>query len=225
MLGEIDPDVVVSVQSEGDLLGTDSAVVRAVGDARSIAAEAPAATEREGLISTGEVDLSLAPDGITPAPAVSEPSTQLPPPRDLDDVFAGLREEAARRFATNNPDQELAAGLAFYQAGQLDFAVPRLEAASRAPANRFVAAATLGRILLERGETWQAIEWFERAADAPAPSPADTHRLLYELADALEGVGEVARALAICLELRAEAGDYRDVATRVDRLAKVQGRG
>ena len=149
--------------------GTDSAVVHAVGDTRSIAAEAPASTDRQAQISTGEVDLSMALDGITPAPAVSEPSTQPPPPRDLDDVFAELREEATRRFATNNPDQELAAGLAFYQAGQLDFAVPRLEAASRAPANRFVAAATLGRIFLERGETWQAIEWFERAADAPAP--------------------------------------------------------
>ena len=38
-------------------------------------------------------------------------------------------------------------------------------------------------------------------------------------------IGEVARALAICLELRAEAGDYQDVAMRVDRLAKVQARG
>jgi hypothetical protein len=48
---------------------------------------------------------------------------------------------------------------------------------------------------------------------------------LFELADALEGAGEVARALAICLELRADAGDYQDVAERVDRLAKVQSRG
>lgn len=148
-----------------------------------------------------------------------------PPPQDLDGVFADLREEANRRFATNNPEQELAAGVAFYRAGQLDFAVPRLEAASRIPAHRFEAAATLGRISLERGDTWQAIEWFERAVDAPAPAPAETHRLLYELADALEGVGEVARALAICLELQAEAGDYQDVSTRVDRLVKVQARG
>jgi tetratricopeptide (TPR) repeat protein len=225
MLGEIDPDAAVSVPPpEGDRLGSDSTVVHAVDEAWPVAAEASASTEQRVSISTGEVDLSLAVDDVATPPAVSEPFTH-PPPRDLDDVFAGLREDAARRFATNNPDQELAAGLAFYQAGQLDLAAPRLEAASRAPANRFVAAATLGRILLERGETWQAIDWFERAADAPAPTPADTHRLLYELADALEGVGEVARALAICLELRAEAGDYQDVATRVDRLAKVQARG
>jgi tetratricopeptide (TPR) repeat protein len=227
MLGETDRDPVYSARpSGGDPLGTDVPIVHAVGDvAQPVAAEALESTDRRALVSKEEADLSMAVDGVTAAPAVSQPPTQLPAPKDLEDVFADLREEATRRVATNNPDQEFAAGLAFYQAGQLDFAVPRLEAASRAPAHRFTAAATLGRIFLERGETWQAIEWFERAADAPAPSPADTHRLLYELADALEGVGEVARALAICLELHAEAGDYQDVATRVDRLAKVQARG
>jgi tetratricopeptide (TPR) repeat protein len=154
---------------------------------------------------------------------VSEPPAS--PSQDLDGVFADLRDEANRRFATNNPEQELAAGLAFYRAGQLDFAVPRLEAAAATPVHRFEAAATLGRIFLERGDPWRAIEWFERAAAAPAPGPAETHRLLYELGDALEGVGEVARALAICLELQAEAGNYQDVSTRVDRLLKVQARG
>ena len=44
----------------------------------------------------------------------------------------------------------------------------------------------------------------------------------YELSEALEATGEVARALAICIELQAEAGNYRDVAARVSRLAKVQ---
>ena len=49
--------------------------------------------------------------------------------------------------------------------------------------------------------------------------------LMYELADALESVGEVARALAICIELQSHAPEFRDVGARVDRLAKVQTRG
>ena len=53
----------------------------------------------------------------------------------------------------------------------------------------------------------------------------DGHALLYELADIVEKQGEIARALAINLELQAEAGDYRDVAKRIDRLTKVQARG
>jgi tetratricopeptide (TPR) repeat protein len=166
---------------------------------------------------------AAAPRDEVDSPAPARPHSQ--PPKELDEVFADLREEAARRVTSNNPDEELAVGLAFYRAGQLDFAVPRLEAASRVPAHRFSAAATLGRICLERGETWLAIDWFERAAEAQAPTPADAHRLLYELADALEGAGEIARALAILLELGSEAGDYQDVAARIDRLSKAQARG
>jgi tetratricopeptide (TPR) repeat protein len=145
--------------------------------------------------------------------------------KDIDSVFAQFRDEASQRLSTDTVAQDLSRGMALYEAGQLDEAVAPLEAASRAPRYRFEAATTLGRIFLEGGETWRAIEWLERAAQAPAPTPEEGHRLLYELADALEAVGEISRALAICLELRAEAGDYQDVATRVNRLAKVQARG
>jgi len=201
----------------------------ALGEAAQLAPADPEITNSFARISGPALPVDspkIEPTSVAAPVAVDEVSEPpAPPSQDLDGVFADFRDEANRRFATNNPEQELAAGVAFYRAGQLDFAVPRLEAASATAVHRFEAAATLGRIFLERGDTWRAIEWFERAADAPAPSPAETHRLLYELGDALEGVGEFARALAICLELQAEAGDYQDVSTRVDRLLKVQARG
>ena len=76
------------------------------------------------------------------------------------------------------------------------------------------------------GAKWRdAVEWLERAAQAPAPTPDEGHRLLFDLAEALEHAGETARALAICMELQADAGNYRDVAARIDRLAKVRARG
>ena len=36
---------------------------------------------------------------------------------------------------------------------------------------------------------------------------------------------EYSRALAVFLELQADAGDYRDVPARIDRLARVQTGG
>ena len=231
MLGEEDPEAVIA----GRLNGLEPFAVdvhESDAPAGERLAESPDAIENEPVAASleaddsrasaghqrpGEIDLSVVLADIKPAPVIPAAAA-----KDLDDVFADLRQEATRRIATNNPDQEMAAGLAFYHAGQLDFAIPRLEAASRVPAHRFAAAAALGRLFLERGDTWRAIEWLERAAEVTPPTPPDGHRLLYELADALEGVGEVARALAICLELRAEAGDYQDVAERVERLAKVQ---
>jgi hypothetical protein len=41
----------------------------------------------------------------------------------------------------------------------------------------------------------------------------------------LEDAGETTRALAVFLELIAEATDYRDVSARVERLTRVQAGG
>ena len=71
----------------------------------------------------------------------------------------------------------------------------------------------------------QAIEWFERAAQAPAPTAEQGHQLLFDLADALEQQGETARALAVCMELQADAGNYRDIGARIERLIRGQVRG
>jgi hypothetical protein len=59
----------------------------------------------------------------------------------------------------------------------------------------------------------------ERAAETPPPGADEGRKLLYELGDALEQLGETERALAVFLELQAEAGVYGDVTARVDRLS------
>lgn len=83
----------------------------------------------------------------------------------------------------------------------------------------------LGRLYRDHGEINDAIEWFERAAEASNSSADEGHALLYDLGLALEDAGETARALAVFLELQANAGEYRDVADRADRLARVQAGG
>ena len=105
--------------------------------------------------------------------------------------------------------------------GMLDEAVTALELASKSPAHRFVSAAALGRLHRDRDTFERAIYWFERAAEAPAPSLEEGRALLYELGDALERTLERERALAVFLELQADAGEYRDVSVRAKRLARV----
>lgn len=170
-----------------------------------------------------EVDLSIVLDDIKEPAAPSDAPDKAA--GDLDGVFAQLRTEAARRTALETADEEYQRGLALHRAGKIDECIPALQAASRAPRLRFATASLLGRIFCERGMALQAIESFERAAEAPAPTPEEGHELLYDLADTLEKAGEIARALAICMELHAEAGDYRDISSRIDRLSRVQSRG
>ena len=79
----------------------------------------------------------------------------------------------------------------------------------------------LAKMFLAAGDYVHAIEWYELAVEASAPTPMAHYALLYDLASVLEANGESARALAVLLELQAEAGDYRDVSSRLEQL-KVQ---
>jgi len=135
------------------------------------------------------------------------------------------REAVSRENFTEAATQHHKLATAYLDMGMIDDAMKALEIAARAPRLRFEAAGTLARLCLKRDAPGQAIEWFERAAEAPAPNPEAGRALLYELADTLESQGETARALAVFLELQADVGDYRDLPARLDRLTKVQARG
>ncbi len=137
---------------------------------------------------------------------------------------AAWRDEASRQASLDAADEDFSRGVALHQTGRDDEALALLTSASRAPRLRFAGASLAGRIYRDRGDLPQAIDWFERAAQAPAATDEEGYALLHELADALERTGEVARALAICIELQAEAGRYRDVGERIDRLFKAQRR-
>lgn len=142
-----------------------------------------------------------------------------PDPSNLDDVFRDFREEVSRQTESDEADQRYKVALTYRDMGMIDDAVRELEQAARSPRLRFDASALLARLLRDRGEVAHAIDWFERAAEAPAPTPEAGRQLLYELGQALEMSGENARALAVYLELQADAGAYQDTAARVARLS------
>ncbi|HEY6359493.1 MAG TPA: tetratricopeptide repeat protein [Vicinamibacterales bacterium] len=166
-----------------------------------------------------EVDLSEVLSGIAPAAPFLPPGK---PPQDLEAVFEQMRTQAARRQEVASAADQFERALDHVLNGRLDEAVNGLKAAARVPLFRFAAAAQLGRLHVERGELKAGVEWLERAAEAPAPTPEEGFALLYDLADALDRLGESARALAVLMELDADAAGYRDVRERVARLARDQ---
>jgi len=156
-----------------------------------------------------------------PSPPPPAPVADEPPP-DIEDVFAQMRAKTAREQQASAALQQYEKALQFIEQGLDKDAIGALQAAARVPMLRFKAAARLGRLLIDRGDLNDGVEWLERAAEAPATTPEEGYDLLYELAGALEAQGEVARALAILIELDAEAGGYRDVSTRIMYLSRVQ---
>jgi tetratricopeptide (TPR) repeat protein len=148
-----------------------------------------------------------------------------PPPRSLDQVFKGIRDESGRASTEEAAAEQYRLALTYHEMGMTDDAIKALEHAARSPRQRFDAGSMLGRLYLERKDAVHAIEWLERAAEAPAPTPDAGRALLYDLAKTLESVGEHSRALAVFVELESESGGYRDVAGQIERLSKAQARG
>jgi tetratricopeptide (TPR) repeat protein len=171
-----------------------------------------------------EIDLSNMLEELKPSMADTK-QPRKDSGRDLEGVFKDFRDEVSRENVADAAAQHYKLAIAYIDMGMLDDAVKALEVSARAPRLRFESASMLARLYLKRNAPAQAIEWFERAAEAPAPNPDAGRALLYELAETLESQGETARALAVFLELQTDAGEYRDVAARLERLTKVQMRG
>jgi len=147
------------------------------------------------------VDVEPAPVEVAP---VEVPSTALPPV----DADAGAAAEWADTEEAPLEEESL---------------ISQLEAAAGTPALQFQAAAQLGRIFIQRGQLDRGVEWLQRARHAQAP--VRDHRLaaLYDLADALERVGQHDQALAVWSDLEFDAGAYRDVSDRLARLNSRRG--
>jgi tetratricopeptide (TPR) repeat protein len=103
--------------------------------------------------------------------------------------------------------------------------IAQLQAAADTPALQFQAAAQLGRWFVQKGQLERGVEWLERACAVPAPVREHGLAARYDLADALERAGQRDRALACWSDLEFDAGSYRDVPERLDRLTRALGSG
>ena len=171
--------------------------------------------------SPGDAEVDLSFDSVkqaaAPAPVAAEAEEG-----DLDSVFGNMRTQSAKRSGLGDAEKEYKRGLSLRSAGDIDGAIEAFEKASRAPKLRFGTSRLIARLYRDRNDMPKVLEWLERAAQALPPTTDESHQLLFELAEVLEQIGEVARALAVCMELQSDAGSYRDVDAKVERLTKVQ---
>jgi tetratricopeptide (TPR) repeat protein len=209
MLGENDPDAIIAdrLSGESPFLATDKMDLN----------EGVSFDEPAGKSASAGTSAPVAAAAATAAATSTKAAS-------LEQVFTQMRDEAGQSSEEEAAAEQYALAVTYKELGMVDEAMTALEEAARSPRQRFEAASMLARLRLERDETASAIEWFGRAAETPAPTPDAGHALLYDLAETLEKAGERSRALAVFVELEAESGGYRDVATRIKRLSKAQAK-
>lgn len=174
----------------------------------------PAAVEIDLTSVLGELEAQHVAPALRPAAQA---------PRDLEDVFSGIRANVGSAGSSDESGEHLDLARTYMDMGLPDEAVSSLQMAARSPRHRFEAASMLARVFRDRGDLPHAIEWYERAAEAPSADVEDGRALLYDLGDVLEMVGETDRALAVFMELNADAPGYRDVVERIARLSDDAG--
>ena len=232
MLGESDPDGIISERLSGESpflavekmdlnegVTFDTPPAEEELPAPPPAAKAKESKKAKGKAATAEVEVDL-------TDMLNDPAEQAAPAaRSLDQVFRGMRDESTRESSEEAAAEQYRLALTYHEMGMPEDAIAALEAAARSPRQRFDAASMLGRLYLDRKDAAHAIEWLERASEAPAPTPDAGRALLYDLATTLGSMGEHSRALAVFVELESESGGYRDVNKQIERLSKAQARG
>jgi tetratricopeptide (TPR) repeat protein len=231
-LGESDPDAIIADRLSGespflaaDFIdlneGVDFSTGPTLADAGTPAGQSKSERKKRGK------------DGNGGGNGSAEKKIEASAVHTVVDAASGEVTGTSRNISDDGdrPSSEEAAAeqyrlaLTYQDMGMIEDAIAALELAARSPRQRFDAASMLGRLHLEQQRLGRAVEWFERAAEAPAPTSDAGRALMYDLACTLEAAGEGSRALAVLLELEAESGGYRDVAQRIDQLSKVQARG
>ena len=210
-LGEGDPDAIIAdrLSGESPFLAVEKMDLNE-GESANFEEPAPKAAKAEAPAAAA-------------AAAPSRPKA--PGPDSVVQAFRSISTNADRKSVEEAAAEQYRLAVTYVEMSMPDDAIKALEIAARSPRQRFDAASMLGRLYLERNDHAHAIEWLEHAAEAPAPTPDAGRALLYDLATALETVGEHARALAVFVELESESGGYRDVAGQIKRLSKAQARG
>jgi tetratricopeptide (TPR) repeat protein len=216
-LGESDPDSIIAERLSGEspFLATDKLDLN---EGQSFD-DGPG---QETALSSSPPSTSTADDR---GQVVEETGDTPKRGRTLDEVFGELRGDADRTPAEEVAAEQYRLALTYHDLGMTEEAMSALEVAARSPRQRFDACALLGRLCIESGDPRKAIEWFERASQAPPPTPDAGRALLYDLAQTLERVGEHNRALAVFVELEAESGGYKDVSRWIQRLSKAKAKG
>ncbi len=211
MLGEPDPDAVIADRLSGDspFMATDKLDLNE-GVVFDDPVEIP---EPAAAVADGEIDLAAALDSASADKQARGKGKKGQKPADA--II-----EAGRAQDDSLAAEQLRLGLTYRDMGMTDDAIQALELASRSSRLRFEAASTLGRLYVERGDRGKALESFERAAEAPAPTLDAGRGLLYELASVLEDLGETSRALAVFGEIQADQRGFRDVTARIERLSR-----
>lgn len=136
----------------------------------------------------------------------------------LEDVFREFQKGVAEQLSEEDADTHFNLGIAYKEMGLLPEAIREFQIASKDPEFYVECCSMVGVCYVEQGMWDQAAAWYQRALEAPELAAETKVALKYELANCLEGSGDLGGAAQFFEEIMLEYPDFRDVSSRVDGL-------
>jgi pilus assembly protein FimV len=138
----------------------------------------------------------------------------------LEEVFREFQKGVAEQLSEEDSDTHFNLGIAYKEMGLIPEAIREFQIASRDPGYFVEGCSMIGVCYIEQGIASSAVEWFERALQAPNLESEPRMALRYDLASALEIAGDVGRACSVLEEIEAERPGFRDVQERLSNLSQ-----
>jgi tetratricopeptide (TPR) repeat protein len=139
-------------------------------------------------------------------------------------MVSDFRDRVDAEIESDDFETRYNLGIAYRGMGLLDEAIGEFQRAARDPERLFDCASLLAACFEDKGLPQLAVSWLERGLEVPGRSDEEYQELRYELACALELVGDAGRAARMFVELYGENARLRDVAEKVKRLASPPAR-
>jgi pilus assembly protein FimV len=137
---------------------------------------------------------------------------------ELEEVFREFQKGVAEQLSEEDSDTHFNLGIAYKEMGLLPEAIREFQVASR-DQNFFVECCSMiGVCYVEQGLWDQAASWYGKALEATELTQGSTLALRYDLANALEGSGDLEQAAMLFSQIHSEDPTFRDVTQRINLL-------
>jgi tetratricopeptide (TPR) repeat protein len=139
---------------------------------------------------------------------------------ELEEVFREFQKGVAEQLSEEDSDTHFNLGIAYKEMGLLPEAIREFQVASRDEAFFVECCSMIGVCYVEQGLWDQAAAWYGKALEATESNQGSSLALRYDLANALEGSGDLEQATMLFSQIHAEDPTFRDVTQRLNLLTE-----
>lgn len=136
----------------------------------------------------------------------------------LEEILTDFKKGVEKQLGSEDYDTRYNLGIAYKEMGLIDEAIGEFQIASKDEKRFLECCSMLGLCFLEKGMPKLAIKWYQKGLEVPGHSEEQYLGLRFDMAQALETMGEYAQALETYQEVYGLNANYRNVTKKISEV-------